>query len=302
MSKVTFIKSEDRKYNIDRALSLIKSEIMFGVRQASRIVIVPSCPSENKNLCTSSDALESVLSMIEPHANSQVSLAGGNGLGTILKTFKNCGYFNIQDRYGFAIIDLDCDDFKEIELIDKEGRPKVAHLPRSLTDSDYLISLALPRTDCQTIFSGVIQNISSHLKTEHGHGSATGFLERLHLASKNKLPSLKSLMIENENIWRTYNSVSVKLAILDGYIGFEANGPKDGVAVENHYAIVSSDPVAADLLACKLMDINPGAIGYLSALCKDTGPSLVSGDLWQDFVRQYQLPDNFKQVDLLNKK
>jgi uncharacterized protein (DUF362 family) len=101
----------------------------------------------------------------------------------------------------------------------------------------------------------------------------------------------------NENIARIFRQVPLKLAILDGYESMEGNGPRNGEMVPAHYAIASSDPVAADWLACNLMNIRIEDIGYLSLLgAGDLNNHFVIGDNWQDYIMEFKMPPNFEII------
>lgn len=53
------------------------------------------------------------------------------------------------------------------------------------------------------------------------------------------------------------------LAIVDGIVGMEGDGPIKGSAVEVGVIVVGTDPVAVDSTAARLMGIDPGRVGYL---------------------------------------
>ena len=120
MSKISFIKSDDRQYNIERSLSLIKGEIMKGLKRAQNVVVKPNCVVDNNKLATTNvDALDAVLEFIRPYVKGQIILAEGTGFGQTMTAFKNYGYLDLQEKYDFEIIDLNNDDFDIIKLFDK---------------------------------------------------------------------------------------------------------------------------------------------------------------------------------------
>ena len=61
----------------------------------------------------------------------------------------------------------------------------------------------------------------------------------------------------------TSRDVRPPLAIVDGIIGMEGDGPIMGDPVQSGVIVVSKDGVAADVTASRLMGMDPEKIGYL---------------------------------------
>jgi uncharacterized protein (DUF362 family) len=57
--------------------------------------------------------------------------------------------------------------------------------------------------------------------------------------------------------------VRPSLAIIDGIVGMEGNGPLLGQPVNSGVVVVSRDPVAADVTGARLMGMDPEKIHYL---------------------------------------
>jgi uncharacterized protein (DUF362 family) len=58
-------------------------------------------------------------------------------------------------------------------------------------------------------------------------------------------------------------AVRPSLAIIDGILGMQGNGPLLGDAVHAGVVVVSRDPVAADVTGARLMGMEPEKVGYL---------------------------------------
>jgi uncharacterized protein (DUF362 family) len=58
-------------------------------------------------------------------------------------------------------------------------------------------------------------------------------------------------------------TVRPSLAIIDGIVGMEGNGPLRGETVRAGLVVVSRDPVAADVTGARLMGMDPEKIEYL---------------------------------------
>ena len=80
----------------------------------------------------------------------------------------------------------------------------------------------------------------------------------------------------------------------------EGNGPNNGTLVGHHVALASTDFIAADTVACQLMGVDRGDVGYLT-YCSNAG--IGQGDLSKitiigdenpaDHVYKYRMHDNF---------
>jgi len=70
----------------------------------------------------------------------------------------------------------------------------------------------------------------------------------------------------NKSIAMLYEYTHPHLAIIDAWESMEGNGPYDGSKVETHFAVASTNALAADTLVSELMGFNPLQIGYLNML------------------------------------
>lgn len=297
MSKVSFIKSDDRKYNIERCLSLIKSEIISGLKNASGVVVKPSCLTDNvRGSATSKDALAVVLSFIKPYVNGQITLAEGVSYGDTLTAFKNFDYLSLQEEYDFSIVDLNLDEYDKIPLIDNRGKIWVGQIAKTITRSDYLISISSPKTHSLTMYGGAIENIAigslirsvtTFSKPVNKFRSSFGF------PKNNKALLYQNVKAENKNINRILEEAPIGLAVLDAFEAIEGDGPLNGNMVPAHFAIASSDAAAADSLACRLMSIDPKNIGYLALQDTEKEEDFVIGDDWEKNIIKFKLPSNF---------
>lgn len=298
MSKVSFIKSDDRKYNIERCLSLLKSEIISGLRDAKNVVIKPNCVSDKVKLAaTNKDAIEAVLEFIKPYTEAQITLAEGTGVGNTIDAFKNFGYLELQEKYDFTIVDLNSDEYETIPLLLKNGKTWQAQVSKTVLNSDYLISVSPPKTHNAVVYTGAIKNVSvgSLIRSISSFSKQINKLNlSVGLPRNNKALIHQGPKVINENIKRIYEKLSLKLAVLDGYEAMQGDGPIDGEMVPAHWAVASTDPLAADWLACELMGIDIADVGYLSLLGAGEEEHFIAGDDWKKCLIKFKLHSNFE--------
>lgn len=66
-----------------------------------------------------------------------------------------------------------------------------------------------------------------------------------------------------ESILDVASAVRPQLAIVDGIVGMQGDGPIKGEAITSGVIIAGTDPVAVDSTAARLMMIDPGRVSYL---------------------------------------
>lgn len=297
MIKLTFIQSDERKYNIERSLSLIKSDIIAAVKDAKRVVVKPSCiSSRTKETATHKDALDAVLGFIKPYVKSQIILADGCSTGETFDAFKNFGYLELQEKYDFTIVDLNNDEFLEVPLVDKNGKEWQSQVSKTLAESDYLISVCQPKTHDHTVYSGAIESTTTGSLLRTGHGFSARLASKMGMTKDNKTAILSDNKSLNENIKRLNAILPIRLAILDAFEAMEGDGPANGDIVPLHWAIATSNPIAADCLACTLMGINYLDVGYLSMLEDGKDEYFVAGDDWQKAIKKIKMPREFDKI------
>ena len=104
------------------------------------------------------------------------------------------------------------------------------------------------------------------LKTHHWAGTT--------LSLKNLFGTLPGICYgwpKNELHWRGIENSIVdialtrpaELAIVDGIVGMEGDGPLNGTPKQLGAIVMGNDPVAVDATCCRLMELDPQRIGYL---------------------------------------
>lgn len=186
-------------------------------------------------LCQREGAAEVIVAEGPGHWRNAEYLVSASGLGDVLK------------HYRVKFVDLNHDEpVKSLNL----GRlTKLDHLylARTVVTADVLISM--PK-----------------LKTHHWVGAT--------LSLKNLFGTVPGICYgwpKNELHWRGIeNSIidiamtrTPDLAIVDGIIGMEGDGPLNGTPKPLGAVIMGSDPVAVDATCCRLMQLDPEKMGYL---------------------------------------
>jgi uncharacterized protein (DUF362 family) len=82
-----------------------------------------------------------------------------------------------------------------------------------------------------------------------------------------------------ESIADLHRAFPRQLAIVDGIVGMEGNGPIQGTPKQMGIIVAGNDPVAVDATCCRIMKIDPERIGYLRLVAE--GGRLKEGNIRQ---------------------
>lgn len=300
MSKISFIQSNDRKYNVNRALSLIKSEIIHGLKNAKNIVVKPNCVVTDFQLAaTHVDTLDAIFEFIAPFAKNQMILAEGSGIGETVDAFKNYNYFSIQEKYGFAFIDLNRDEFRTVELIDRHGKKWGAEVAKTILDADYLISVTVPKTHNEVVYTGAIKNVAVGSLLRPEGSFAAKIASRFGMVKNNKEMIHQGIRAINQNLFTLAKKINISLSVIDGFEAMQGDGPgHNGELVPAHWALASSNALTADLTALKLMGIDLKDVGYLSMLEENLKPEepFIIGDNYRNSIKKFKMHSDFEKI------
>jgi uncharacterized protein (DUF362 family) len=187
-------------------------------------------------LCRAEGAAEVVVAEGPGHWRNVEYLVSASGLGDVLRHYK------------VPFVDLNHDEPVKLPNLGRLTGLEYLYLARTVAAADVLISL--PK-----------------LKTHHWAG-ATLSLKNLF----GVLPGICYGWPKNELHWRGIDKSIVDialtrppdLALVDGVIGMEGDGPLNGTAKPFGALIMGCDPVAVDATSCRLMRLNPDRIAYLT--------------------------------------
>ena len=157
------------------------------------------------------------------------------------------GYFQTIPGFEDAFIDLNLDDASRMRPAKQFSRIKKLFLPKTALGADLLVSIA-------------------KMKTHHWTG-ATLTMKNLFGVVPSGLYGWPKNVLHwagiNESIVDLHFAFPRQLAIVDGIVGMEGNGPIQGTPKPAGVLVAGSDPVAVDATCCRLMKIDPGGVGYL---------------------------------------
>lgn len=278
-SHVSLVKGNNERDNAFKALKNIESEIMRDLEGRHRILIKPNFVVVNNPLCaTGVDTVRGVLDFIKPRfkgqieiGESSVSSAFGNGQDTTYNGFKNYGYLPLEKEYGVKLTDLNLEPTVNHYVFSPHGnKPIGIRIIRNFADRDqYLISVGKMKTHNFALVTLSLKNIlmgspindykSSNDKAKMHAWNFKTFQRGM------KLETGKDLIL-HYNLFQLTQITYPDLAVIDGFVSMEGDGPIDGTPIDTRISLASVDPLALDSLGAKVMGFDPTQILYLSSM------------------------------------
>lgn len=147
-----------------------------------------------------------------------------------------------------SFVDLNHDDLVKVEV--KGGYTRLPHLllPRTVVEADVVVSVPKVKTHHWTWVSLSMKNLLGVVP-----GGKYGWPKnRLHFSG-----------IE-VSIAELYQTVAPQLALVDGVVGMEGDGPVCGEARPTGVVITGTDLVAVDATCARIMGFDPAEIKHLA--------------------------------------
>jgi len=244
---VAVVRSEGYYEGVKRALEVIEERIAESLKGKRRVLVKPNFVSTRRELAvTHVDSVRAVLDVLSRHYSGEITLGEGPALGNLSDALRNFGYQKLIEEYGLNVVDLNEDEYAELEGVDSGLRPLKFRVSKTLLESDYIVSVAKPKThDC------VIVTLS--IKNVVVGGLVRGEKSKIHQGTK----------AINLNIAKLARHVMPSLGVIDGHVGMEGSGPVSGDPVNLRAAAASLHPVSLDAVMAKIMGFDPLNIGYL---------------------------------------
>jgi uncharacterized protein (DUF362 family) len=252
-NKVALNRSEDRYHTIFNALSMLTAEINPRISQLSSedyILIKPNCVVSHRPKCaTHPDALKAVLDYLAPMWDGRIIIAEGSAENTI-EAFEKYGYLPLKNDYPkLEFLDLNYSDAIFVDILDKNLLPQQVKISNTVAVAPFRIAVGPAKTHNDVIVTLSIKNLAvgSVLKEDRG------LIHQGNRAINRSIAALNEFTFPH-------------LSVIDAWQAMEGDGPVTGKLVETHFAAVSTNPLAADVLVTELMGFNPIQIGYLNLL------------------------------------
>ncbi|MHB9093121.1 MAG: DUF362 domain-containing protein [Eubacteriales bacterium] len=168
------------------------------------------------------------------------------------QTFMMAGIAKAAEESDAELVNF---DISGVTAVSGSGPIKTLHIARPVLEADVVISMPKLKTHSATVFTGAVKNmfgsIPGHRKSEY-HRMA---------------PRLKDFA---EVLVDIFAATKPALAVMDGIVGMEGNGPSAGSPRDIGLVIASEDCVAVDAVASLIIGLEPSKV-YTTAIAQNRG-------------------------------
>ena len=174
------------------------------------------------------------------------------------RVFRNTGMIDVAERLGVQLVNFEASSADIIHRDDGIVLP----LTKAIRDFDKIISISKLKTHSYTHYTGAIKNL---------FGTVPGFRKA---EFHKQYPLVRDFA---KVIVAVYEEVPVALHIMDAIVGMEGNGPASGDLRDTNLLLASTDGVALDRVAERIIGIVKPTDSQITALAASRG--LGEGDI-----------------------
>jgi uncharacterized protein (DUF362 family) len=238
LSEVVIIKSEDPIEATLEALEAVKASEAF--KPDERILVKPNyIDSSHPSLGATTDAriVEGIIRYFKDMGFSRIVVGEGSGFADTMEAFRVAGIDRVAERYGVDILDLNRDEYIEVEVPGGKALKRIRIAKTALESA----IVSVPKLKVHRLAV-----VTLSLKNLMGVVSPKG---AMHGRLNTKIVDLAMLL-------------KPRLAVVDGIIGGEVHETAHQ-PVEVGVVIAGLDPVAVDSVASMVMGIDPMEVPHL---------------------------------------
>ena len=266
MVRVGLARGSKSYETVRRALETVREDVH--VPEGLPVLIKPNMVSDTVELAaTPVDAVRATMDFLMELGVERFIVGEGTAgpKGDTMGAFERFGYLSLRDDYDVELRDLNQDEHVTFEALDVDLKPVTIRLHKTYFNS-YVVSVARMKTHLQVIVTLSLKNIAI---------GAINNPDRHSLAWHEPEPGAFSHDPQPLNLYiaRVCQAIPPRLAVIDGVVGMEGNGPINGTPVSSGVALASTDGLATDLVGTELMGFDPRTIGYLWYLTQLRGLS-----------------------------
>ena len=294
-STVSFVTGSDRRDMVYQALKPLKRDIRRGIR-GKKVIIKPNLVGNEQILsATHPDALRGILDFLKPICKETVYIGESTGRRYYGKSgtfthYRLYNYTKLENEYNVKLIDLNERPYIVRWVVGREGHPLDIRIIETFLDPNvYFISACRFKIHNCMIATLSAKNMLMGAPLPDGTRHDKG---RMHSAGYRNM---------HFNFFQLAQKIRPQLAVIDGLVGMEGNGPTMGDPVEHGVALAGTDFVSADRIGCYLMGVNFDDVGYLT-YCANAG--LGQGDMSKiriigpdpaPYVKHYRLHERIEE-------
>jgi uncharacterized protein (DUF362 family) len=262
MAKVVLETGKNRRFMARASMEHLGDSLLRRVKAAKVIFVKPNLVHHERSLAvTHLDAVRGVLDYIREHSRARVIVGDGGMMGTAA-AFRHFGYEQLPEEYEkVELVDLNEDEWVPGYSVREDGELNEVRRARTALEADLRISIAPLKTHASVGLSGAVESWVMGTWVVPSRISPVG-------RTWARWPWLESQGIKahHASIARLFHDGPCDVALVDGVLAMQGDGPIEGEAIDAQVMIASTDPVAVDAVAATIAGIDPHEIAYLDLL------------------------------------
>ena len=262
VTKVGLAKTGRRRSNVYEALNNIRDDITPKVRE--QVLLKPNFLSSTNQLASSHvDVMRGAIDFLlsTPQPPREIIIAEGANESFSGEAFQIFGYEALQAESDVPVRLIDLHQETEwvktsVYLADRES--DTVRMPKIVLDCPCTISVAIAKTHDAGVVTLAMKNMIMGTLHKEDRIKMHGY----HSHADRELP--REAQSLNINLLRLSRYLKPDIAIVDGTVGLQGNGPGGTNSVPLGIAVASGDVFAADAVTSKTMGFEPMDIGLFN--------------------------------------
>ncbi|UCC33813.1 MAG: DUF362 domain-containing protein [Candidatus Bathyarchaeota archaeon] len=241
MSTVAIVKGKQPIEATVRSLEMIESTVKKALSKKRPILVKPNYINSkppSTGVTTDSRVIEGVVKFLRQHTTRDIVIGEGSGWADTFHAFKVAGVDAVAERWKVGLLDMNKDEFVEVEPQNPLSLKKV-RVARTALESSII---SVPKLKLHRIAT-----VTLSLKNMMGALASKGSMHRGSLSKK--IADLASVL-------------KPCVSVVDGIIAGEGH-EVSGNPVEMNLIIAGTDPLAVDAVGAAVMGIRPTHVKHL---------------------------------------
>ena len=261
-TKVGLAKTKRRRSNVYEALNNVRDDITPKVRE--QVLLKPNFLSSTNQLASSHvDVIRGAIDFLlsTPHPPTEIIIAEGANESFSGEAFQIFGYDALQTESDVPIrlVDLHQEtEWIETKVFLADRKSDTVRMPKIVLDCPCTISVAIAKTHDAGVVTLAMKNMIMGTLHKEDRIKMHGY----HSHADRELP--REAQSLNINLLRLSRYLKPDIAIVDGTVGLQGNGPGGTNSVPLGIAVASGDVFAADAVTSKAMGFEPMEIGLFN--------------------------------------
>jgi len=216
----------------------------FVVSSQDSVLIKPNlCALKESDTGATTDPMlvEALINLLRDKTSDISIVESDSGAIDAEVKFAACGYVQLSQRTGVNLINLSKEKLVDVTIPNALALKSIK-LPKMVMDSDVLINVPKLKVNEITGVTLSLKNVFGLMPSR--------FKTKYHRVIDKVIVDLNKV-------------VKSRLALVDGIVGMEGQGPIDGDPVKMNLIVTGSNCVAVDSISASIMGFNPEAVSHI---------------------------------------